>query len=70
MPSKSYNPENRAWKGRSYKKGAERIAQLRETLENKTTDPICPNCCGQGELLGALGRTTYFHCINCGANFS
>lgn len=31
MPNKKYNPEKRAWRGRSYKKGGERIRELRDS---------------------------------------
>jgi len=29
---KKYNPEKRAWKGRSYKKGGKRVRALREKV--------------------------------------
>jgi hypothetical protein len=30
MPSRKYNPEKRAWRGRSYKKGGEPVPALRD----------------------------------------
>lgn len=30
---KSYNPERRAWRGRSYKKHGERISELKQQLD-------------------------------------
>jgi tRNA(Ile2) C34 agmatinyltransferase TiaS len=30
----------------------------------------CSQCDGQLALLGALGRTKHFRCVNCGAQFS
>lgn len=32
---KKYNPEKRAWKGKSYKKGGKRIRKLREEASSK-----------------------------------
>jgi hypothetical protein len=37
----SYNPEKRAWKGRSYKKGGARVTDLRNTLDRALVCPIC-----------------------------
>lgn len=49
MPSRHYNPEKRAWRGRSYKKGGEHIRTLREnprevsmTIEERMHE--CENC--------------------------
>lgn len=30
---KSYNPERRAWRGRSYKKGGKRVRELRDAIQ-------------------------------------
>ena len=32
--------------------------------------PECPQCCGPGVLLGALGNTKHFRCRFCGWDFS
>jgi len=37
--SKHHNPEKRAWRGRSYKKGGERINDLRAQQKHN-----CPDC--------------------------
>jgi len=31
---KKYNPERQAWKGKSYKRGGNRVRNLREKLNN------------------------------------
>ncbi len=33
---KRYNPEARDWKGRSYRKGGERVRDLRASLQTET----------------------------------
>jgi len=33
MPSRTHNPEKRAWRGKSHKKGGERVRALREVPE-------------------------------------
>lgn len=35
MASYHYNPERRAWRGRSYKKGGRRVRALRDALAAK-----------------------------------
>ena len=32
MASRHYNPEKRAWRGRSYRKGGRRVRTLREKI--------------------------------------
>lgn len=41
MPSRTHNPERSSWKGKSYKKGGERIADLRDSLDRALVCPIC-----------------------------
>lgn len=33
--SRHYNPERRAWRGRSYRKGGQRIRELRDRIARK-----------------------------------
>ena len=41
MASKTHNPERRAWRGRSYKKGGARIDELRSARETtKVLGPV------------------------------
>ena len=41
MASKTHNPERRAWRGRSYKKGGARIHELRSARETtKVLGPV------------------------------
>ncbi len=35
--SKHHNPERRAWRGRSYKKGGRRVRDLRDRIARKET---------------------------------
>lgn len=35
--SKHHNPERRAWRGRSYKKGGRRVRDLRDRILRKET---------------------------------
>lgn len=47
MPSKHHNPERSAWKGRSHKKGGERIDALREATVDIHDGPaqmVCVSC--------------------------
>jgi len=37
MPSRTHNPEKRAWRGKSYKKGGTRVQVLREATEAEIT---------------------------------
>lgn len=38
MSKPAYNPERRAWRGRSYKKGGENVRQLRDKALIQTID--------------------------------
>lgn len=48
-----FNPERRAWKGRSYRKGGERVRDLRDApafprcsgcgTNNHSSEVVCPN---------------------------
>jgi hypothetical protein len=38
--SRRHNPERRAWKGRSYRKGGRRVRAIREALATKLKEPV------------------------------
>lgn len=40
MPSRTYNPEKRAWRGKSHKKGRAYVADLRDKAKSKDSDLI------------------------------
>lgn len=42
MASRTYNPEKRAWKGRSYKKGGRRVRALRDAVAAKAKKEVSP----------------------------
>jgi len=44
MTKPSYNPERRAWRGRSYKKGGENVRKLREEqpCNDAVSDAVSP----------------------------
>lgn len=56
MPSKNYNPEKRTWRGRSYKKGGERIRELRDSegrrlLMLETVEEFLEECGGDYSMV-------------------
>ena len=65
MTSK-YNPEKRAWKGRSYKKGGKPIKDIREDDRfNRTFTPChhpCLNCGMVDDCMCAGGDGRYKRC--------
>lgn len=38
MKTKKHNPERRAWRGRSYRKGGKRVRQLRDQAKRQTSE--------------------------------
>lgn len=58
----SYNPEKRAWRGKSYKKGGERIADLRDN-KGWDKDPSVP-CPDDYEPCGTCGFDHSYDLVN------
>lgn len=65
MPSRSYNPEKRAWRGKSYKKGRERVPDLRDkaliaSTAEASTDMSTTELCRVLKTLGFQGDVEGF----------
>jgi len=55
MPSRKYNPERRTWRGQSYKKGGEPVAELRRE-----------DCKWWNDEIACLGKCRCEECPECG----
>ena len=47
MTSSKHNPEKRAFRGRSYRKGGNNIRDLREKVKVNDMDELSCDCCGK-----------------------
>ncbi len=55
-----YNPEKRAWRGKSYKKSKERVSEIRERSAIETDKKILCGHCGGGGSCGHCNGTNDF----------
>ena len=61
-----YNPEKRAWKGKSYKKPDQRVTEIRDKAVVKTDKKIaCGHCGGGGRCGHCAGADSFFQAVPC-----